>query len=36
MTNIVDVPPDSVFVGQRVEVVFTPTEDGTALPRFHV
>ena len=34
MTNIVDVPPDSVFVGQRVTVVFTPTEDGMALPRF--
>ena len=34
MSNIVDVPPDSVFVGQRVAVVFTPTEDGTALPRF--
>jgi uncharacterized OB-fold protein len=34
MTNIVDVPPESVAVGQRVAVVFTPTEDGTALPRF--
>jgi len=34
MTNIVDTPPESVFVGQRVAVVFTPTEDGPALPRF--
>ena len=34
MTNIIDVQPESVFVGQRVAVVFTPTEDGTALPRF--
>ena len=32
MTNIVDAPAESVFVGQRVAVVFTPTEDGTALP----
>ena len=31
MTNIVDVQPESVFVGQRVTVVFTPTEDGNAL-----
>jgi uncharacterized OB-fold protein len=35
MTNIVDAPVESIFVGQRVGVVFTPTEDGTALPRFH-
>jgi uncharacterized protein len=35
MTNIVDVAPESVFVGQRVGVVFAPTGDGTALPRFH-
>lgn len=34
MTNLVDVQPDAVFVGQRVTVVFTPTEDGNALPRF--
>lgn len=34
MTNIVDTPPQAVFVGQRVRVVFTPTGDGTALPRF--
>ena len=34
MTNVVDSSPESVFVGQRVGVVFTPTEDGTALPRF--
>ena len=34
MTNIVDTPPESLFVGQRVTVVFTPTDDGNALPRF--
>jgi uncharacterized protein len=34
MTNIVDTPPESVTVGQRVAVVFAPTSDGTALPRF--
>jgi uncharacterized protein len=34
MTNIVDTPPESVTVGQRVAVVFAPTGDGTALPRF--
>ena len=34
MTNIVESPPEEVFVGQRVRVVFTPTGDGTALPRF--
>jgi uncharacterized OB-fold protein len=34
MTNIVDTPPESVAVGQRVAVVFAPTVDGTALPRF--
>jgi uncharacterized OB-fold protein len=34
MTNLVDVEPGDVFVGQRVRVVFTPTDDGIALPRF--
>ena len=34
MTNIVDCDPDSVEVGQRVEVVFHDTGQGTALPRF--
>ena len=34
MTNIVGTPPESVFVGQRVGVEFTPTDEGTALPRF--
>jgi hypothetical protein len=34
MTNIVGTPPEAVYVGQRVGVVFTPTDDGTALPRF--
>ena len=34
MTNIVETPPESVAVGQRVAVVFAPTGDGTALPRF--
>jgi uncharacterized protein len=34
MTNIVDCDPESVQVGQRVEVVFHDTGQGTALPRF--
>jgi uncharacterized OB-fold protein len=34
MTNIVDCDPDSVAIGQRVEVVFHDTGEGTALPRF--
>jgi uncharacterized OB-fold protein len=34
MTNIVDVDPDAVAIGQRVEVVFHATGQGTALPRF--
>jgi hypothetical protein len=34
MTNIVETSPESVAVGQRVAVVFAPTDDGTALPRF--
>ena len=34
MTNIVDCDPDSVKIGQRVQVVFHDTGEGTALPRF--
>jgi uncharacterized OB-fold protein len=34
LTNIVDCDPDSVHIGQRVEVVFHDTGQGTALPRF--
>jgi uncharacterized OB-fold protein len=34
MTNIVDCDPDTVKIGQPVEVVFHDTGEGTALPRF--
>ncbi len=34
MTNIVDCDPDSVRIGQPVEVVFHDTGQGNALPRF--
>ena len=34
MTNIVECDPDSVHIGQRVEVVFHDTGQGSALPRF--
>jgi uncharacterized protein len=34
MTNIVDCDPDSVAIGQLVEVVFHDTGQGAALPRF--
>jgi uncharacterized OB-fold protein len=34
MTNIVDCDPDTVEIGQKVEVVFQDTGQGTALPRF--
>jgi uncharacterized OB-fold protein len=34
MTNIVDCDPDSVRIGQPVEVVFHDTGHGSALPRF--
>jgi uncharacterized OB-fold protein len=34
MTNVVDCDPDGVRIGQRVEVVFHDTGQGTALPRF--
>jgi uncharacterized protein len=34
VTNIVDVNPDDVHVGQEVTVVFHDTGQGAALPRF--
>jgi uncharacterized OB-fold protein len=34
MTNIVDCDPDSVRIGQKVELVFHDTGEGTALARF--
>ena len=34
LTNLVDCDPERVGVGTRVEVVFEPTEEGTAIPRF--
>ena len=34
MTNIVECDPDSVRIGQHVEVVFHDTGQGTALARF--
>ncbi len=34
MTNIVDCDPDTVKIGQKVEVVFHDTGEGSALPRF--
>jgi uncharacterized OB-fold protein len=34
LTNIVDCDPESVEIGQRVQVVFHDTGEGTALPRF--
>lgn len=34
MTNVVEVDPSSVRVGQPVEVVFHDTGSGSALPRF--
>jgi uncharacterized OB-fold protein len=34
MTNIVDCDPNSVRIGQPVELVFHDTGQGTALPRF--
>lgn len=34
MTNIVDCDPDTVRIGQAVEVVFHDTGEGNALPRF--
>jgi len=34
LTNVVDCDPDTVSIGQRVEVVWHETEDGPKLPRF--
>ncbi len=34
MTNIVDCDPDTLAIGDRVEVVFTPTEGGPPVPFF--
>ena len=34
MTNIVDTDLDAVRIGQRVRVVFRPSENGTAIPMF--
>jgi uncharacterized protein len=34
MTNVVDVDPESVTVGQPVHVVFERTEEDQAIPRF--
>jgi uncharacterized OB-fold protein len=34
LTNIVECDPESVSVGQRVEVTFQLTSNGAALPRF--
>jgi uncharacterized OB-fold protein len=34
LTNIVDCDPESVRIGQAVELVFHDTGQGTALPRF--
>jgi len=34
MTNLVDVDPDDVRIGQRVEVTWEPLSDGRHLPQF--
>lgn len=34
MSNLVDCDPKQVVIGQRVRVVFTPTEGGHAVPMF--
>ncbi|MBX9698314.1 MAG: OB-fold domain-containing protein [Acetobacteraceae bacterium] len=34
MTNIVDCDWDSLAIGQRVQVVFKPSEDGSPYPQF--
>jgi uncharacterized OB-fold protein len=34
MTNIVDIPPDHVRIGLRVEVTWEPLSDGRQLPLF--
>jgi uncharacterized OB-fold protein len=33
-SNVVDVPPSDVAVGDRVEIVFDDVTDGVTLPRF--
>lgn len=35
LTNVVDCDPDTVQVGQAVDLVFHDTGQGSALPRFH-
>ena len=34
MTNIVDCDLDAIRIGQRVKVVFKPTDGGPAVPMF--
>lgn len=34
MSNLVDCDPTQVVIGQKVRVVFTPTEGGHAVPMF--
>lgn len=34
LSEMVDVPPDSLEIGMRVEVVFDPVTDEVTLPRF--
>jgi uncharacterized OB-fold protein len=34
MTNIVDCDPDTVSIGQKVELAFQDTEDGQKVPVF--
>jgi uncharacterized OB-fold protein len=34
MTNIVDTDLDKVAIGQKVKVVFKPTENGLPVPMF--
>ena len=34
ITNIVDFPPGSLTIGQKVKVQFTPTEGGQPVPTF--
>ena len=34
MTNIVDTDLDAIKIGQKVKVVFKPTEDGPPVPMF--
>jgi len=34
LSNVIDADPESIEIGQSVEVVFASTGNGTALPRF--